>query len=59
MKKIIEVKLKGMLNPDLDVLKAEKELNNLGMQGWELVSVTPNINSGTTYKQYCTFKRAL
>ena len=41
---------------ELDPLDAEDELNDLGRDGWELMSIQPNHTVGAA-KFLCTFKR--
>lgn len=32
-----------------DNMQAEKQLNELGAQGWELIEILPNMQQGTVY----------
>lgn len=57
--KSIEVKPKSMWTVKIDLEELEKQLNCLGMEGWELVAVTPYSSTGTSLGSLYTFKREL
>jgi len=43
----------------LDIVRIENDLNELGSEGWELVTTSENITSGYTTRMFLIFKRAL
>lgn len=56
--KTIFTDAKGFLGGKIEPLQFEKELNELGMQGWELVSsVSSNQSYGSTRWIVSIFKR--
>lgn len=57
--KTVKIKLKGTWNPKFDIADIDKELNKMGSQGWELVSVESRDMGGTPYGYFYTFKREI
>ncbi|WP_121965583.1 DUF4177 domain-containing protein [Myroides sp. N17-2] len=57
--KTIEINPKGTWSPKMDLKEIDKTLNELGEQGWELVSMTSRSFNGSTYGFYYTFKREI
>jgi len=58
--KTMEVKSKiGFTNISIETEELSKNLNQLGSQGWELVTATPITLNGSSYRIYYTFKRPL
>lgn len=48
----------GFLRPKLDPTAFDAELNRLGQDGWELVSMMDlNLGNGVTFSLVATFKR--
>lgn len=57
--KTLEIKLKGTWGTKFDTVEIDKALNELGSQGWELVSVESRDMGGTPYGYFYTFKREI
>lgn len=58
--KTIEVKPKGTWSSKFDIVEIDKILNDMGNQGWELVSMEDrNVGYGSTGCFYYTFKREI
>ena len=57
--KIMEVRRVGLVSPRIrDVKAEERQMNQLGDEGWELVrAITLHESFGQTYKLYLFFKR--
>lgn len=55
--KSLEIKPKGTWSWKFDFDEIDRTLNQLGSQGWELVSVTSRDMGGTAYGFHYTFKR--
>ena len=55
--KTVEIKLKGTWNPKFDIADVDKELNKMGSQGWELVSVESRDMGGTPYGYFYTLQK--
>lgn len=56
--KTIEILTKGFF-AKMKIEEADRILNDLGSQGWELVSAAPCITGSTTQRIYYTFKREI
>lgn len=57
--KTIEVKPKGTWTSKFDIVEIDKILNEMGSQGWELVTTESRDMSGTAYGFHYTFKREI
>jgi hypothetical protein len=56
--KVVDLETKGFFVVDFDAKKAEAELNELGDQGWELVTVaTTSSHTGRSLSNVLVFKR--
>jgi hypothetical protein len=56
--KIVDLETKGFFLVDFDAKKAEDELNQLGDQNWELVTVaTTSSHTGRSLSNVLIFKR--
>jgi len=56
--KTLKIKASTFVGPKLDERQLDSELNNLGEQGWELVStMDTNKHNGITDHIVCVFKR--
>lgn len=56
--KTIEVLTSGFF-AKMEMKETDDTLNDLGSQGWELVSTVPCITGSTTQRIYYTFKREI
>jgi hypothetical protein len=55
----LPLEVEGWINPSVDPARADAELNALGHEGWELVSVLDlNRGHGRTSSLLAVFKRA-
>ncbi|SFN51078.1 protein of unknown function [Paenimyroides ummariense] len=57
--KTIEIKPKGTWTWKFDIVEIDKILNDMGSQGWELVTTESRDMSGTAYGFHYTFKREI
>ena len=57
--KTIEIKPKGTWSWKFDIVEIDKILNDMGSQGWELVTTESRDMSGTAYGFHYTFKREI
>lgn len=58
--KTVEINPTGTWSSKFDIVEIDKILNDMGNQGWELVSMEDrNIGYGTTGCFYYTFKREI
>lgn len=57
--KTIEVKPTGTWTSKFDIVEIDKILNEMGSQGWELVTTESRDMSGTAYGFHYTFKREI
>lgn len=55
--KTVQIKPKGFFGTELDPNVIDMELNELGQQGWELVTIQGFELNGMTTSYHCTFKR--
>ena len=56
--KVVKTQESGFWNPKLDIDTMENELNKLGSEGWELISVADtNYYEGATKEIVLFFKR--
>jgi len=51
----ISIEAKGVWNKNLNEKASVEKLNQLGAEGWELVSVTPISRTGVWTKQEATY----
>jgi len=57
--KTVEIKSKGIWATNFNPEEIDKELNKLGSQGWELVSIGSRDTGGTLIGFFYTFKREI
>ncbi|WP_312822591.1 DUF4177 domain-containing protein [Epilithonimonas sp.] len=57
--KTIEIKPKSIWSVKIEISDLENELNKLGMDGWEVVTMVPFTSTGTTQGFLYTLKREL
>jgi len=58
--KTIEVKSKmGFTNISIEIDDLNKNFNQLGSEGWELVAASPIALNGSSFRIYYTFKRPI
>ncbi|UUV22106.1 DUF4177 domain-containing protein [Paenimyroides aestuarii] len=57
--KTIEIKPKGTWSWKFDIVEIDKILNDMGSQGWELVTKESLDTGGTSYSFHLTFKREI
>jgi len=57
--KTLKIKVTGFWNTELDLDHVDSTLNEMGSQGWELISIESKSISGSDYFYYYTFKREI